>query len=227
MKSPLALLLFPLLVAGCPSQPPTPVWDVPSLVGKPIDAVKQTLGPPQEEVKKDALLQSTWTRDNITLSATSKANKRVTGWTLVSRDESHAVREEERASLLVPGTLKDGDARYTLDYIEAENRPLFFTGVRAIPAVRTHSVVLRLSGSGSLVQVSYAITGAQAKDSTTLMVAPWEEPLSLPDDAKIVLSAFVVKAVGQSDMKIEIVSDGKIVASAASSGAPIKCEAEL
>lgn len=229
MKFPIALVLPFLLLAGCRSQPAAPLWNVPLLVGKPIDAVKATLGPPQEEVGKDATLQSTWKQGDITLSATSKtSNKRVTQWTLVSRDESHAVREEDRAALLVPGTLKDGDPKYTLDWIEAENRPLFYTGVRVIPALRTHAVVLRFSGSASLVEVSYSVAGTQPKDSTQATIAQWEEPLSLPDDSKITLSATIIKAVGpQRDMKIEIVSDGKVVASAASSGASIKCEAEL
>ena len=225
------LLLSSWVLAGCHSRSSGPLWDVPALVGQPIDRVEQTIGsPPSAAGAVAALQQSTWKRGDSTLSATWKpANKRVTSWTLMSRDDAHAVSEEERNVLLLPGQLKENDPRYSLDWIEAAERPLFYTGVRVVPAPRNHLVVLRLSGSPSLVQVSYTISGAQAKTDTTLTIAPWEETFTLPDDSQIALSAIFLQATGagKNDMKIEIVADGKTVASAAKTGGAIRCGADL
>ena len=219
------------LVSGCHSRPTGPVWDVPALVGQPIDAASQTLGPAQEGAATDpAQRQSTWTREGTTLSATWKpGNKRVTAWTLVSRDQDHAVREEDRALLLTPGRLQENDARYSLDWIEAPDRPLFYTGVRVVPAPKNHAVVLRLSGVPSLVQLTYSITGAQGKNETILVIAPWEEPFTLPDDSQISLKATVARTIAGNapNMKIEIISDGQVVGSAASAGQTISCQTEL
>ncbi|BCM94469.1 hypothetical protein IAD21_06376 [Abditibacteriota bacterium] len=227
---PLVLLLSWIL-SGCQSRPSEPVWNVPELVGKPIDAVKHKIGTPQSETNLDGnVKQSTWQHEDTTLVANWKTtNKRVTNWTLVSRDESHALREEERDQLLQPGQLKENAPAYTTEWIEAEQRPLFYTGVRVIPAVKNHAVTLRLTGAAAVVQISYTLTGAQGKSDTFVTFAPWEESFTLPDDAQISLTAALQKTLvaGQSDLKIEILSDGKVVATATSSGGLIRCQAEL
>jgi len=231
MKFPLLAPVALVLLTGCHQKPAGPVWDVSTFVGLPIDGAKGILGAPRSETTTDpSQSQSIWNREEATLTATWKpTNKRVTEWALVSRDEDHAVSEDNRASLLTAGNLKDGDPRYSVDYIEAPNRPLFYTGVKIVPALKNHSVTLRLSGSPSLVQVSYNISGGQAKSDSPLTIAPWSETFTLPDDSKISLSASFFKSIGASarDMKIEILSDGKVVGSAASAGSSITCEAEL
>lgn len=231
IPAPLVLSGCVLVLSGCHSRPATPAWDVPALVGQPIDAVKRKLGTPQEEAAPDASSgQSTWRRDGTTLSAKWRTgNKRVTEWTLVSRDEAHAVREEEHAALLLPGQLKENDARYSLDWLETPERPLFYNGVRVIPALKNHTVVLRLSGSPALVQLSYSITGPQSKGEEILVIAPWEETFTLPDDCQLSLAVALAKTIapGQPNMKIEIVSDGRVLSQAASSGASIHCQSEL
>lgn len=220
-----------LALSGCQSRPVGPVWDVPALVGGRIDVVKQKLGTPQAEESPDLSSgQSTWTQGGTTLTAKWRTgNKRVTEWTLTSRDEDHAVREEDHAALLSPGQLKENDPRYSVDWLEAPNRPLFYTGVRVVPALKNHTVLLRLSGAPALVQLSYAITGTGAKSDSTLTIAPWEQPFDLPDDTQVSLSATVVKTIGgnQPNMKLEILSDGRVVGQAASSGATIHCEAQV
>ncbi len=229
-----ALLLLAggaLALSGCQSRPAGPVWDVPALIGGRIDAVKQKLGTPQaEETPDPSSGQSTWTRGGTTLSAKWRTgNKRVTEWTLVSRDEDHAVREEDHAALLLPGQLKENDPHYSLDWLEAPNRPLFYTGVRVVPALKNHAVLLRLSGAPALVQLSYSITGTGAKGDTLLVIAPYEQPFDLPDDTRVSSTATLAKTIGSNQpmMKIEIISDGRVVGQAASSGTPIRCEAEI
>lgn len=229
--APFLVAVGACLLSGCRSRPTGPVWDVPALVGQPIDAVKQKLGAPQEETAPDPSQgQSIWRHDETTLTAKWRTgNKRVTEWTLVSRDESHAVREEDHAALLVPGQLKENDSRYSLDWIEAPERPLFYTGVRVTPALKNHPVIIRLSGSPALVQLTYAITGAQPQGETILTIAPWEQTFDLPDDTQVALRATLVKPIGasQPNMKLEIISDGRVAATAASSGSSIHCESEL
>ncbi len=226
----ISLLALPILVfvSGCARKPAGPVWDVPTFVGLPIDQAKAKLGAPQTEVTVDtSQTQSVWTREGATLTATWKpTNKRVTSWKLVSREEKEAASEEKRAALLKAGNFKEGDARYSVDYVEAPNRPLFYTGVRIVPALKNHQVVLRLSGSPSLVQVDYDAGG---KGGSTLTIAPWSETFTLPDDSKISLSASFFKSISgsASDMKIEILSDGKVIGSDAASGGSVTCEAEL
>ena len=225
------LVLLCCALSGCQSRPVGPVWNVPALVGQPIDAVRQKLGAPQgEEAPDPSSGQSTWKRGDTTLSAKwNTGNKRVREWTLVSREEDRAVSEENHAALLSPGQLSENDPRYSLDWVEAPNRPLFYLGVRVVPVLKNHEVVLRLTGAPALVQLSYAITGTGAKSEEILVIAPYEQPFTLPDDSRVSVTATLAKTIAGNgpNMKIEIVSDGKVLAQAASSGATIHCEAEV
>jgi hypothetical protein len=219
------------MLSGCASKPSGPVWNVSELVGKPIDAVKGQIGPPQSETTPSGgEAQSSWKRDGATLTATWRtANKRVREWTLVSREDDRALREEERTPLLRAGQLQENDPRYSLDWIESGQRPLFYTGVRVVPALKNHAVVLRMSGGAALMQISYATTGAEAKSDSFLTIAPWEQALTLPDDTQITLNTSLSKVLspGPTTFKIEIVVDGKVADSATSAGAPIQCQTEL
>lgn len=218
-------------MAGCHSQPSGPIWNVPAVVGRPIDAVKKQLVGGQDGAASDATLkQSTWMRQGTTLSATWRpTNRRVTEWTLIARDEAHAVREEERDQLLKIGQLQDNNPAYSLDWIEANDRPLFYTGVRVTPALKNHAVTLRLSGSSALVQVSYSVTGTVPKNEETITVPPWQEDLTLPDDSQITLTAVLYKTLdgAASSMKVDILSDGKVVGTASTTGGSVRCRAEL
>lgn len=231
VRGMLGLSLGAGLLAGCGSRPSGPVWNVPALVGKPIEAVNAQLGAGQSGTAGDAnSQQSIWKRADTTLTATWRpTNKRVTEWTLLARDDAHAVRDEEKNQLLVVGQLKENDPRYSLDWIESSERPLFYTGVRVVPALQNHAVTLRVSGGPALVQVVYSISGAQGKKDDTLTAPPWQEEFSLPDDTQISLSATVFKtfAGGTGELKAEIIADGKVVASATGSEGGAKCETEL
>ena len=207
------------------------MWNVSELVGKPIDAVKGELGAPQSETAQGSgEEQSSWKRDGATLTATWRtANKRVREWTLVSREDDRAVREEERAPLLRAGQLQENDPRYSVDWVESAQRPLFYTGVRITPALKNHAVVLRMSGSVALMQIAYATTGSEAKSDNFLTIAPWEQALTLADDTHITLTTALSKTLsaGQNNFKIEIVVDGKVVSSATSAGQSVQCQTEL
>ncbi len=225
------LLIASWTLSGCRSRSTEPIWNVPELVGQPIDVVKQKLGAPQSETSMEGNTeQSRWQREDATLTATWKTStKRVKEWTLVTHDDDHAVREEEQNSLLLPGQLKQNTPEYSVDWIEAAQRPLFYTGVRVIPAPKNHTVQLRVSGSASLVQVSYTATGPQGKSESFLTIAPWEESFTLPDDAQITLDAVQSKSLSTEtpNLKIEIVADNKVIATATSAGTPVHCQTDL
>ncbi|HEX8464690.1 MAG TPA: hypothetical protein VF627_08750, partial [Abditibacterium sp.] len=220
--------VFALAVAGCGRGAPKPIWDVPALIGQPSDIVTQRLGAPQALKTDAARAEAIWRRDDVSLSANWKTgSKRVTGWTLISRDNDHAVREESRGELLVPGQLKENDPRYNLEWIEDTQRPLFYTGVKVIPAPKTHAVTIRVTASEALLDVSYSAGAAGSETFST--IAPWEKSFTLPDDSQISLSSTLTKNLqpGSFNMKVEIIADGRVIAQAASTGVPISCAADL
>jgi hypothetical protein len=225
----LALCLLAALLSGCAKRNTAPAWNVPSLLGQNGDALSKQLGAHRNQSTLDATrTQRTWIRDGQSLQVEWKnSSKRVTSFTLMSRDDANAVREEEKTQLLAPGQLQENDPRYTLEYIEAKERPLFYTGVKVIPAPRNHNVVLRVTATQSMLQVTTQISG---QTESVLTIPPWEKTLSLPDDAQIGLAVRLQKNLTdapQVPMKAEIVVDGKVVASAASGGPPIQCGWEI
>ncbi|RYX83085.1 hypothetical protein EON83_16165 [bacterium] len=225
------LLLMSWAVSGCGSRSSGPIWNMPELMGQPIDVVKQKLGDPQSTASTDGITeQTTWTRDGATLSANWKiSSKRVKDWTLMARDDSHAVREEEKPQLLQAGQLKETTPEYTIDYIESPERPLFFTGVHITPALKNHSVTLRLTGTPASVRVAYTMTGPQAKTERFVTMTDWQEKFTLPDDTQISTRAYLDRllAPGTATIKLEILVDDKVVSTAESTGNLIICETEL
>lgn len=237
-----AALLFALALVqgpgGC-SRPQEPPWNVGAVVGQPIDAVRKTLGAPQQEalpppstvpVVPSPTAQSAWQSGDNTLTATWKTgNRRVLSWTL-TRPDADAVSEDNKALLLKPGRLAEGDPRYSVDWIEASDRPLFYSGARIVPTPKTHAVVLRVTGGTALISVNYAISGPQSQGETVMTLAPWEFTANVPDDTQISLQSGVLRGVGgggTTDMKVEILADGKVVASDASMGRAVACQFEL
>lgn len=212
-------------LCGCHNAATPPPFDVPALLEKPIQVVSAQLGAPTTQAPN----QKSWTRDGATLTIQFKPNGRVTSLALVSRAADRAVRDGEQPKLLEPGQLPAETPGYEMQWIEASERPLFYTGVKIVPAPRTHSVELRLSGSPVLVEASYALGGPQPKSETFLTIAPWNLTATLPDDATVNFNARLFKklAPGKVEMKIEITVDGKVVASQSSSGTDLRCEFEI
>ncbi|MBW3637645.1 MAG: hypothetical protein KY445_14465 [Armatimonadetes bacterium] len=239
MRPPFWLLWFVLLgcggvvpiLGGCASRSATPLWNVPSLIGQPMEVARKTLGKPQSESPvAPGTMQSQWKRDDVTLRATWKrSNGRVLAYEVISRDDSRALREGETVPLLVPGQLKENDPRYSTQWIEAADRPLFYTGVKIVPAPKNHAVVIRVSGTEALLQVAYQVSVPVGKSDNFLTIAPWEASFTLPDDATVSLAADLYKPLGKTafQMKVEIIADGKVVASDASTGRTVRCNYEF
>jgi hypothetical protein len=90
-----------------------------------------------------------------------------------SENSAESFKEEEKATFLQTGTLREGDARYSIDWVEDSDKVFNFSGVRVTPAPVTYQVTLRVSGSQSLVAVNYAVSGNGANN-------PAEQFLTMP-----------------------------------------------
>ncbi len=216
-------------LSGCRKAPVTPPFDVPALIGLPIEQVAQRLGPATNAPNAATATpnQKSWTKNGATLTATFKpSNGRVTELTLVSADET--VRDGEQNTLLAIGQLAASDKRYSTDWIEAPDRPLYYNGVRIVPAPRTYKVQLRVSGPPEMLQVGYAMSGANPPGENILTIAPWYVDATLADDAQIQLSARLAQRQmpANTPIIVEILVDGKVVASKKASIVAI-CNYEL
>ena len=204
----LALLV---LTVGCQRAATAPPFDVAALVGLPIDELTAKLGAPTNSTDPN---RKTWARGDATLSATFKPNSgRVTELTLIAPE--NAVRDGQQNELLEAGNLKQDDARYSTDWVEVPDRPLYYNGVRVVPAPRTYRVQLSVSGPSDMLQVSYSLPGANPPSQTFLTIAPWDITATASNDTQIQLSARTVPAqtIASSPIVAKIIVDGKVVAS--------------
>ena len=201
------------LTTSCQRAATPPPFDVAALVGLPIGEVTKKLGAPQTSAAPN---QKTWARGAATLTATFKPlSGRVTELILIARSSETAVRDGEQNQLLGAGKLQPNDARYSVDFIESPDRPLYYNGVRIVPAPRTYQVQLRVSGPSDMLQVSYSLPGANPPSETFLTIAPWDIIATLPADTPIQLSARTAQegAIASSPIVAEILVDGQVVAS--------------
>ena len=220
MKPFFAALLCALalcLTTSCQRATTPPPFDVAALVGLPIDELTKKLGAPQTSPEAASNPnQKTWKKGDASLTATFKPlSGRVTELILVARAPENAVRDGEQSQLLGDGNLKQNDARYSVDWIEAPERPLYYNGVRIVPAPRTYQVQLRVNGPPDMLQISYSLPGATPPGETFLTIAPWNIKATVPDDTRVQLIARTAQfgAIASSPILAEIVVDGKVVAS--------------
>ena len=133
------VLLVACLTAGCGgSSPPEPsTYDVPSLVGKDIGGVKAVLGPPEDDTEKiwpngDDENNKEWNKNKKMLLVTFRKNTRKITDFFVGCDSSSGACGDKQ-HLLQIGNLKEGDARYRIEFVPAMGHPGEFTGVKAVP----------------------------------------------------------------------------------------------
>jgi hypothetical protein len=70
-----------------------------------------------------------------------KSNKRVISFLLEPDPAAEPVNEEKRGRLLRAGNLQESDTRYTVEWVEAADKPLFYSGVKVIPQPVQHQVI--------------------------------------------------------------------------------------
>ncbi len=244
----LCLLLACLTAGGCKREAP-PAFDLPTAMGADfhadIDALSSHLGPPQSQSTSDnGLPTRTWQKDGATLTATYKAtSKRVVSLSVIARQDAVAVSDEGKFKLLQAAALpeNEGSGGYSVEWIEARDRPTYNVGFRIVPSPRTHKVALRISGTNALLTISFQpSTTAQSNPGGSsnagsgapfMTLPPWQTTLeAVPDDAKVVLQSRIFKNMdpsGQFSMRAQIEVDGKLVRDQESKGLPLSVDYEL
>ena len=234
MRAPqvLALCCLLFLLSGCKPSPSIPLFDVPALMGKTIDEATQKLGPPKrEENGPDGQPRRIWIKNDVTLWANWKAQSgRVTRWGFEARGDSNALSEENRVDLLTIIQATENDPRYSVQWTESTQRPLFYTGAVIVPAPQTHTVKFRVHGAESMLAIRMQPAPPEIPDGFTLTIPPWEATLQAPDDAKLSLSASLrerTARTGDYQMTVEIEVDGKVVQNQTSANLTTSAEYEI
>ena len=233
------------LSSGC-NREEAPAFDLPAAMGADfradIDTLSARLGPPQSQNTNELGLPTrVWKKGNATLTAAYKAtSKRVVSLSVVARTEQEALRDDAKLKLLRAATLpeNEGGGAYSVEWIEAPERPTFAVGFRVVPVPRTHKVALRVNGTPSILTISFQPTTATAEGSAQVgtgapfeTIPPWQTTLeNVPDDAKIVLQSRIVQNLEPQkafEMQVQIEVDGKLVRDQKSKGLPLSVDYEL
>ena len=233
------------MLGGC-NREQAPAFDLPTAMGADfradIETLSARLGPPQSQgTNESGLPTRVWKKDGATLTAAYKAtSKRVVSLSVIARSDSEALRDDAKMKLLRAVTLpeNEGAGSYSVEWIEASERPTFSVGFRVVPVPRTHRVALRVNGTPSILTISFQPTtatsggGAQPGSGAPFeAVPPWQTTLeNVPDDAKIVLQSRIVQNLEPQkafEMQVQIEVDGKLVRDQKSKGLPLSVDYEL
>jgi len=138
-----AVLLFPILLIiffsgneptpveetqAVQSDAPTYAFDIPSLLGQDIDALKQTLGTPTEDTEPTAAQlqfgtdtwEKSWTKGEYDLMATYDVKtKKVVDLFLSTNTDAAFESFEDTDNILKVGNLKENDSRYGVEFVKA------------------------------------------------------------------------------------------------------------
>ncbi len=120
-----------------------PIFDVPSLIGKNIDQIVQTLGKPDSEYTPTAQQKelgvnegdNSYEKDGSKLLITyNVATRKVIDFFI---DPTSAIKNSDgtitdTASLLILGNLKQGDPKYSVTFVKSIKNPSAYTGVKVI-----------------------------------------------------------------------------------------------
>jgi hypothetical protein len=240
----LALCLLLLCAAsGCSRESP-PAFDLPAAAGADfradIDALTSRLGKPQSETPpQNGVATRTWSKDSVSLSASFKeVSRRVVNIAVTARADADALGDEGKLKMLRAANLpeNEGGAGYSIEWIEARDRPTFYTGFRVVPAPRTHRITLRATGTDAILSIAFAPATAApsvpggAPGGPFEAATPWETSFEAPDDARIVLSSRIFESIDKKTpffMRLQIEVDGKIVRDQTSKGLPLTIEYEI
>lgn len=136
--------LFCCLLSGCSTpETQTTTFDVPSLIGKDLDAVIKQLGEPQynwEPTSKD--LQDgakTWDKQwrnkesSIFLLAEYRiADRQILNFFVFTKESAHGTNNRE--SLLQAANVKEQSSSYRVEFVSGKDEPQLFTGVLVVPS---------------------------------------------------------------------------------------------
>lgn len=137
-------LLGLLAACGAPDKPATtatvplkPIFDVPALLGKDIDQVKQVLGKPEQDDEPDAVQmkmgiiewEKSFKRDTAALLVTYDAKTRKVTDFFISTNHG---KTADTAPLLQLANLKEGAAGFSIEPVPMLANPALFTGVKAV-----------------------------------------------------------------------------------------------
>lgn len=112
-------------------------FDIPALLGKDIDALKQTLGTPSYDTEPNAAQlqlgtdtwEKSWTKGEYDLMATYDVEtKEVVDLFLGASSDAAFKRFEDTDYILATGNLSGNDSRYLVEFVKAKNGP-GYTGV--------------------------------------------------------------------------------------------------
>jgi len=240
-RSFLSIAFAALCLTACgPKKPDMPPFDVASLVGFEMEAVRGRLGAGQElPGASEADGRRQWRKDGYVLRADyRKRNGRVTGFFLGFDDPQKSIKEENKNELLEAGHLKETDTRYNVEWTEDPDRVERFKSVQITPAPRRHKVLVRLTSQGlgatTLVEFSLGVVGNTGDNPTEngITLPPWHRELEAQDGTQIKLQAaprssrFAVPNSAQVTVQIEV--NGRVVVKqTASAGGVASCDWEV
>lgn len=229
---------FVLLViatsSGCHKATPSgPAFDLGAVVGQPYDAVKATLGAPiSAPAPTDGTAQVTYKKGNYTLVVEYRvASGRIRSLTLTPNE---SVKDDDKAELLGAGNLKDGDARYTVDYVEDPNVIGRTSGLKITVPPQQHKVTMRVTCSTpQSVEVTYSAPSALDKDTQSGQpfntVPPWYGDTSAPSETVLSMQAVPIRDFPNpnDDTTVQIEVDGKVAAQGKFERGRANCSLEL
>lgn len=120
---------------------PSYVFDVPSLIGKNVDEVREILGQPADKDVEPNQAQlnlgtkewyNTFKKDDKELLVTfTPKDRKIIDFFISSYDPSGATKDKKH--LLEMGNLKENDPKYAIEFVKVLKDPSSFTGIKVIP----------------------------------------------------------------------------------------------
>ena len=119
-----------------------PVFDVPALVGKNVDQIRQILGTPEWGIEPTKLQleygvtewEKTYAKDGVTLLITyNHTSRKVIDFFITIPTPNGSGTTTDKQSLLMAGTLADNAPTYKVEFVRVINKLSLLTGIKVIP----------------------------------------------------------------------------------------------